>query len=385
MSVLPIGHRVRPQDADPPGLLQQGLLVPGGRLPLLPHRRSGGSGQSRDRPRRPRGAARAGAAGAGHGLRRAHDGHRRHRRGDGEPGAGHGGAHRRPARARPRPDRPLAEGRPGGVRPADLARAARLGDARRPRGASTSTWASTCWARRPTRTSWPPPAERTVAVVSTSAVPTGRMVLDPAERFPELAAQLDRIGAVTRREHNLYLDAQELSEHLFGDHMMTNTLVLGAAFSAALLPVSADALEQAIRLNGAAVEKNLAAFAWGRAVVAAPDAVDAKPRGQHDSAVPAQSSPSRELALVSRRWTATAASCGAWWRRAFPSSWPTRTGRTPPLRRAGAARAGGRAGADARARRAGRGGGPQPLQADGLQGRVRGRPTCTSTGSSEPA
>ena len=113
-----------------------------------------------------------------------------------------------------------------------------------------------------------------MAVVSTSAVPTGRMVIDVNERFPELAAQLDKIDAATRSEHNLYLDAQQLSERLFGDHMMTNTLALGAAYQRGLLPVSGEALERAIELNGAAVEKNLAALRWGRAVVAAPDAVE---------------------------------------------------------------------------------------------------------------
>jgi indolepyruvate ferredoxin oxidoreductase len=120
--------------------------------------------------------------------------------------------------------------------------------------------------------------QRTVAVVSTSAVPTGRMVVDVNERFPELAIQLDKIDAATRADRNFYLDAQRLSERLFGDHMMTNTLALGAAFQCGLLPVSIDALERAIRLNGAAVEKNLAALAWGRAVAAAPDAVEAATR-----------------------------------------------------------------------------------------------------------
>jgi indolepyruvate ferredoxin oxidoreductase len=40
-----------------------------------------------------------------------------------------------------------------------------------------------------------------------------------------------------------------------------------------VLPVSHAAIEQAIRLNGAGVEKNLAAFGWGRVCVADPDAV----------------------------------------------------------------------------------------------------------------
>jgi indolepyruvate ferredoxin oxidoreductase len=139
--------------------------------------------------------------------------------------------------------------------------------------------------------------DRTVAVVSTSAVPTGRMVVDVNERFPELTSQLDKIDGATRKEHNLYLDAQRLSERLFGDHMMTNTLALGAAYQRGLLPVSREALEQAIRLNGAAVEKNLAAFAWGRAVVAVPDAVEQATRSPA-SIVPVRELSARERELV---------------------------------------------------------------------------------------
>ncbi len=114
---------------------------------------------------------------------------------------------------------------------------------------------------------------RTHAVVSTSAVPTGKMVVDTSVTFPELSEAVTAIDAQTADA--FYLDAQALSERLFDDHMPANMVAMGAAFQRGALPVSAASMEAAIRLNGAAVEKNLTAFTWGRACVAAPDAVAA--------------------------------------------------------------------------------------------------------------
>ncbi len=114
---------------------------------------------------------------------------------------------------------------------------------------------------------------KTVAVVNTHATPTAAMVTDTGVRFPARDRNVKAIEKATRAGESVFFDAEALSLALFGDHMPTNTLLIGAAYQAGCLPLSADALEQAIRLNGAAVEKNLAAFAWGRAVVAAPQAV----------------------------------------------------------------------------------------------------------------
>ncbi|MCE1237605.1 MAG: indolepyruvate ferredoxin oxidoreductase family protein [Hyphomicrobiales bacterium] len=67
--------------------------------------------------------------------------------------------------------------------------------------------------------------------------------------------------------------AGEAAERLFGDTLAVNLILIGAALQAGRLPISLPALEAAVRLNGAAVETNLAALALGRALVAAPERV----------------------------------------------------------------------------------------------------------------
>ena len=113
---------------------------------------------------------------------------------------------------------------------------------------------------------------RTVAVVSTAEVPTGPMVSDPALSFPGQAATshpiLDRV-----RDGSVLLDARQIVLGLFGDDQFANVFLVGAGFQAGALPLPPDAIEEAIRVNGVAVEKNLQAFRRGRQYVADPSAL----------------------------------------------------------------------------------------------------------------
>jgi len=115
--------------------------------------------------------------------------------------------------------------------------------------------------------------ERTVAVVSDSETPTGPMVTDPALAFPDPAGL---VATIARRSARVAatIDAQALSERVFGDAMPANMVLIGAAWQCGLLPLGWDALVRAVELNGAAVETNLAALAWGRAAVAVPHEVE---------------------------------------------------------------------------------------------------------------
>jgi len=112
--------------------------------------------------------------------------------------------------------------------------------------------------------------DKTIAVISTSQVPTGAMVTHTDVHFPDgggLRASVDR---VTRKDENVYVDALGLAETLFDDHMAANLLVLGAAYQAGAIPVRAEAIEQAITLNGVSVAMNTQAFRAGRLLVADP-------------------------------------------------------------------------------------------------------------------
>ncbi|MFG1823909.1 indolepyruvate ferredoxin oxidoreductase family protein [Microbispora bryophytorum] len=117
---------------------------------------------------------------------------------------------------------------------------------------------------------------RTVAVVNTAIVPTAAMVTGRAA-LSGAGDAIARIASATAPGTGLHLDAGALSEALFGDHMPANLVLVGAAYQHGCIPISADAIERAIRLNGgsssAAVERNLVAFRWGRAAVIDREAV----------------------------------------------------------------------------------------------------------------
>ena len=131
----------------------------------------------------------------------------------------------------------------------------------------------------------------TRAIVNTQEVMPGAFTQNPDMQFP--ANPLVKTIARAIGEGNLELvDAGRLALALCGDAIATNLFMLGAAYQRGLVPVSAQAIERAIELNGAAVKMNLAAFRWGRrhavdpqAVAASAGAVQRKKAASLDEAV----------------------------------------------------------------------------------------------------
>jgi indolepyruvate ferredoxin oxidoreductase len=89
------------------------------------------------------------------------------------------------------------------------------------------------------------------------------------------------------------IDANHLATALMGDSIYANLLLLGYALQRGRLPVSAEALDRAIELNGVAVANNHEALNWGRlaaldlaAVLQIVDAQSAGSSGEADAAEP---------------------------------------------------------------------------------------------------
>ncbi len=245
---------------------------------------------------------------------------------------------------------------------------------------------------------------RTVAVVNIHETATAAMVSDVEQPELPLADCVARVQASTVADEALFVDAGALAESLFGDHMPANVMMLGAAYQHGCLPLDATAIERAIELNGAAVERNLAAFAWGRAVAADPSGTLAaaaafgsagppwvrrgRPRVRRGPP-PRSAAAARLPRSVARRidaGTPPPPLRALLWGRAADLCAYQDAALRPPVRRR---RAGG-ARRRAPCRRAGPHAGHRGLrsiaaQADGLQGRVRGRATAPRRGAGGPA
>jgi len=105
------------------------------------------------------------------------------------------------------------------------------------------------------------------AVVNTADMPTGDIVRH-RDASLETPARLRHLERVVGSDNVRSLDANRLSDALFGDTVFANVIMLGAAWQQGLVPVTSEALMRAIELNGVAIEQNKQAFASGRLAAA---------------------------------------------------------------------------------------------------------------------
>ncbi|HXA70014.1 MAG TPA: indolepyruvate ferredoxin oxidoreductase family protein, partial [Stellaceae bacterium] len=103
----------------------------------------------------------------------------------------------------------------------------------------------------------------TRAVVNSYLAPTAAFVLNGDIDF-EAAAMYRSLRTATGEHGIEFVDGSGLATALMGDAIASNLFMLGYAWQQGLVPLSREAIERAIELNGVGIEMNKRAFGWGR-------------------------------------------------------------------------------------------------------------------------
>jgi indolepyruvate ferredoxin oxidoreductase len=108
---------------------------------------------------------------------------------------------------------------------------------------------------------------RTHVALNGHSTPTAAFVKDGGWRNPSEDCVADVAHTVGAQDHPELLgvfDANLVATQLLGDSIFINPMVLGYAWQKGWIPLRRESLLRAIELNAVSVDKNLAAFEWGR-------------------------------------------------------------------------------------------------------------------------
>ncbi len=115
-------------------------------------------------------------------------------------------------------------------------------------------------------------SDRTRVVLNTYEAMPGTFTTRPDMEFPA-ADIIAAVGTALGGKEPLLVDATQLATALIGDVIAANLFILGYAWQHGLVPLAFDSIMRAVELNGAAIEMNKTAFAWGRLAAIEPATV----------------------------------------------------------------------------------------------------------------
>lgn len=110
--------------------------------------------------------------------------------------------------------------------------------------------------------------ERTAAVLNTTTAPVASFVRHRDIDFKYSAVEA-RVAQAVKNSRHFHAFGKAASEKV-GDAIATNIMMLGYAWQSGLVPLSFNALDTAIAMNGVAVKANRLAFHWGRKLACDP-------------------------------------------------------------------------------------------------------------------
>ena len=125
-------------------------------------------------------------------------------------------------------------------------------------------------------------SSRTYGVINTHLIPIADFIQN--RDFDFQRGKVNRVLENALRKESAFLDFTKPAETLLGDSIATNMMMMGYAYQKGLLPVGAEAIEQAIELNGVSIKMNTQAFRLGRLAAHDPAKLAAMMKGDEPEA-----------------------------------------------------------------------------------------------------
>jgi indolepyruvate ferredoxin oxidoreductase len=127
-------------------------------------------------------------------------------------------------------------------------------------------------------------SSRTAGIINSHIIPTADFVLNRDFNFQ--THKVNHVLETALRKDSAFLDFTKPAETLLGDAIATNMMMMGYAYQRGFLPLSAEAIEQAIEVNGVAIKMNTQAFRLGRLAAADPARMSEMMKGHDEESAP---------------------------------------------------------------------------------------------------
>ena len=119
---------------------------------------------------------------------------------------------------------------------------------------------------------------RTTGIINSHVIPTADFIRNRDFNFQ--SRKLNSVLENSLRKDSSFTDFTHPAEVLLGDSIATNVMMLGYAYQRGLLPLSAEAIERAIEVNGVSIKMNTEAFRLGRLAAVDPARLEVMMQGR---------------------------------------------------------------------------------------------------------
>src|SRR5579871_254849 len=127
-------------------------------------------------------------------------------------------------------------------------------------------------------------SSRTTGIINSHLIPTADFILNRDFNFQ--SRKINSVLENSLRKDSSFVDFTHPAEVLLGDSIATNIMMLGYAYQRGQLPLSAEAIEKAIEVNGVSIKMNTEAFRLGRLAAVDPARLEAMTKGQDAPSAP---------------------------------------------------------------------------------------------------